>query len=157
MTFALWPSRSSRPRAPPRRPPFLLRGPSRGSGVVPLRLQWQRFLVEHPLHGAHLGLSVEAGADYVGDLVEVERWVLGFEIHYESADVRRKPPSSGLLRREQPLDAIFFEALYPAPEGALGDAGLFGALGRTRTCGLLIRSLWRYISGGFQTRKFPCK
>jgi hypothetical protein len=41
--------------------------------VVPLYLQGYRFLLEHPLYGADIRLSAEAGPYYVGDLVEVER------------------------------------------------------------------------------------
>jgi hypothetical protein len=96
--------------------------------VAPLQLQRQSFLVENPLYGTHVGLSAEAGAYYVGYLVEVEGRVLGLEVHDETANVGRELSPFGLLGSEQALHPFVLEAPYPAPQRGLGDAGLPGAL-----------------------------
>ena len=67
--------------------------------VVPLYLQGDRFLSEYSLYGADVGLSTEADTDYVGDFVEVEGWVLRFQIYDKPADVWRKLAVPSLIRR----------------------------------------------------------
>src|SRR4051812_30927413 len=96
--------------------------------VAPLQLQRQSFLVENPPYGTHVGLSAEAGAYYVGDLVRVEGRVLGLEVHDEPADVGRELSPFGLLGSEQALHPFVLEVPYPAPQRRLGDASLPGAL-----------------------------
>ncbi len=99
------------------------------AGIVPVELQGPGLLVEHPPHRADVNLAPEADADDAGHLVEVERRMLGLEIHDEPADAGRESSPPGRLGSEEALHALRLEALHPAPERALGDAGLPGALG----------------------------
>ena len=94
--------------------------------------QGDGLLGKHALYGLPVGTPAEPDVADGGDLVGVERRVLGLEVHDQPPKRGRQPfPPPGGLRAEEALHALRLEARSPALQSALGGgARLLGALGR---------------------------
>ena len=90
---------------------------------APDELARDRALLEHGLHRLAVGPAPEEGAADVGDLLQVQRGMLGLEVHDYPADGRGQHPTLGFRRGEEALHALLAEGRYLAVEHPFRDPG----------------------------------